>query len=254
MNYLARCVSPYSFEYAAKLHDAMTQVYLCPDIGLRLYDDFTWNQASLNIKLGGFGLSEVNKSKCSAYVSSWAQSVRDLPNRFSSLSQCIQDLVENNSTSASLGFDVHSAVKSLLPVRLRDDETSRPQSLSTLSATKGKPQHNLSSEIGLLSAAHCLSSAPHRRDAATLRSAQGRGSGAWLEALPSSDRYALISKDFRLASFLRLGLPMPFKSCINKCECGVELDGTGYHLLTCKFGGPSLVTRFYSVRMMQLFE
>ena len=30
---------------------------------------------------------------------------------------------------------------------------------------------------------------------------------------------------------------MPFKSCINKCECGVELDGTGYHLLTCKFGG-----------------
>ena len=32
---------------------------------------------------------------------------------------------------------------------------------------------------------------------------------------------------------------MPFKSCINKCECGVELDGTGYHLLTYKFGrGP----------------
>ena len=30
---------------------------------------------------------------------------------------------------------------------------------------------------------------------------------------------------------------MPFKSCINKCECGVELDGTGYHLFTCKFGG-----------------
>ena len=30
---------------------------------------------------------------------------------------------------------------------------------------------------------------------------------------------------------------MPFKLCINKCECGVELDGTGYHLLTCKLGG-----------------
>ena len=109
--------------------------------------------------------------------------------------------------------------------------------MSTLSATKGKLQHNLSSEIGLLSAAHCLSSAPHRRDAARLGSAQGRGSVAWLEAFPSSDRYALIAKDFCLASFLRLDLPMPFKSCINKCECGVELDGTGYHLLTCKFGG-----------------
>ena len=145
--------------------------------------------------------------------------------------------MENDSTSSSLGFDIHSAVKSLPPIRLGNDETLRPQSLSTLSATKGKLQHNLSSEIGLLSAAHCLSSAPHRRDAARLRSAQGRGSGAWLEALPSSDRYALITKDFRLASYLRLSLPMPFKSCINKCECGVELYGTGYHLLTCKFGG-----------------
>ena len=142
-----------------------------------------------------------------------------------------------DSTSSSLGFNIHSAVKSLLPVRLGDDETQRPQSLSTLSATKGMLQHNLSSEIGLLSAAHCLSSAPHRRDAARLLSAQDRGSRAWLEALPSSDRYALIAKDFRIASFLRLSLPMPFKSCINKCECGVELDETGYHLLTCKFGG-----------------
>ena len=123
MNQIARCVSPYSFEYAAKLHDAMTRSTFVQILGLDSIDDFTWNQASLNIKLGGFGLSEVNKSKCSAYVSSWAQSVRDLPNRFSSLSQRIQDLVENDSTSSSLGFDIHSAVKSLPPVRLGDDET-----------------------------------------------------------------------------------------------------------------------------------
>ena len=62
-----------------------------------------------------------------------------LPNRFSSLSQRIQDLVKNNSTSSSLGFNIHSAVKSLPPIRLGDDETLRPQSLSTFSATKGKP-------------------------------------------------------------------------------------------------------------------
>ena len=161
----------------------MTRSAFVQILGLDSIDDFTWNQASLNIELGGFGLSEVNKSKCLAYVSSWAQSVRDLPNRFSSLSQRIQDLVENDSTSSSLDFDIHSAVKSLPPIRLGNDETPRPQSLSTLSATKGKLQHNLSSEIGLLSAAHCLSSAPHRRDAARLCSAQGKGSGAWLEAL-----------------------------------------------------------------------
>ena len=61
-----------------------------------------------------------------------------LPNRFSSLSQRIQDLVKNDSTSSSLGFNIHSAVKSLPPIRLGNDETLRPQSLSTLSATKGK--------------------------------------------------------------------------------------------------------------------
>ena len=117
--------------------------------------------------------------------------------------------MKNDSTSSSLGFDIHSAVNSLPPIRLREDEAPRPQSLSTLSAPKGKHQHNLSSEIGLLSAAHCLYSAAHRREAARLGSAQGRGSGAWLEALTCVDRYALIAKNFRLTSYPRLGLPMP---------------------------------------------
>ena len=148
--------------------------------------------------MGGFGLPEVNKSKCSAYASLWAQSVRELPNHFCSLSQHIHGLAKNDSTSPSLGSNIHSAVKSLSSVRL-DDETPRPQSLSTPSATKGKLQYNLSLKISVLSAAHCLSSAPHRRDAATLHSAQSKGSGAWLEALLSSDRYALIAKDFRLS-------------------------------------------------------
>ena len=64
MNYLARCVFPYFFEYVAKLHDVMTWSTFVQILGLDSIDDFTWNQASLNIKLGGFGLSEVNKSKC----------------------------------------------------------------------------------------------------------------------------------------------------------------------------------------------
>ena len=156
MNYLARYVSPCSFEYAVKLHDAMTRSSFIYILGLHSIDDFTLTQASLNIKLGGFGLSEVNKSKCSAFVCF----VKDFRNLLSLLSLRIQDLVENDSTSSSLGFDIHSAVKPLPSVRLRNDRTPRPQSLSTLSATKGKLQHNLSSEFSLLSTVHCLSSAP----------------------------------------------------------------------------------------------
>ena len=46
MNYLARCVSPYFFEYAAKLHDAMTWSTFVQILGLDSVDDFTWNHAS----------------------------------------------------------------------------------------------------------------------------------------------------------------------------------------------------------------
>ena len=48
---------------------------------------------------------------------------------------------------------------------------------SVISATKGKLQHNLSLEIGLMSVAHRLSSAPNRKGAARLRSVQGTGLG-----------------------------------------------------------------------------
>ena len=48
---------------------------------------------------------------------------------------------------------------------------------------------------------------------------------------------ALNSCDFRLASFLRLGLPIAFSSWTTTCNCGALIDDSGYHLLTCKTGG-----------------
>ena len=78
---------------------------------------------------------------------------------------------------------------------------------------------------------------PTTRGAARLRSLQGKGAGAWLEAVPSSQKLALKPSEFRLASFLRLGHSMPFSSLINNCNCGRPVDDSGYHLLTCKTGG-----------------
>ena len=43
--------------------------------------------------------------------------------------------------------------------------------------------------------------------------------------------------EFQIAAFLRLGQPMPFNSCVTRCNFGRELDADGYHLLTCKLGG-----------------
>ena len=88
-----------------------------------------------------------------------------------------------------------------------------------------------------MKAAECLVQASSDHDAARLRSCQGRGAGAWLQAIPSTENYRLKSPEFKIASYLRLGVPLPFSDCVRNCDCGVILDVFGYHLLTCKFGG-----------------
>ena len=87
------------------------------------------------------------------------------------------------------------------------------------------------------------------KDAARLRSLQGRGSGAWLDAIPTSRKLTISPGLFCLAAFIRLGLPLPLSHPVKNFECGKPLDQEGYHLITCKFGGgdpvwsPSLVTQ-----------
>ena len=61
--------------------------------------------------------------------------------------------------------------------------------------------------------------------------------GAWLQAIPSTENYSLKSPELKVASCLRMGLPLPFSDSVRKCDCGVRLNTFGYHLLTCKFGG-----------------
>ena len=70
------------------------------------------------------------------------------------------------------------------------------------------------------------------RDAARIRS-----TGAWVNAVPTSMCFALDSCVYRLASYLRLGLPVCSLEWLSLCQCGAVLDDSGYHLLTCKVGG-----------------
>ena len=41
---------------------------------------------------------------------------------------------------------------------------------------------------------------------------------------------------------LRLGCEMPLRSVISICDCGKDVDGDGYHFLTCKTGGGPIWT------------
>ena len=102
-----------------------------------------------------------------------------------------------------------------------------------------KLQQRLSNKIANDIAADLIANSQSERIAARLRSVQGQGAGGWLEVIPTSDKYAIRSNEFSLASHLRLGLALPFTNFINECDCGKELDKNGYHLLTCKYGsGP----------------
>ena len=95
----------------------------------------------------------------------------------------------------------------------------------------------LSSVTASSNAQYLLENAPTARDAARLRSTTGKGAGAWLNAIPTSEVFALNSCDFCLASFLRLGLLIAFSSWTTTCNYGALIDDSGYHLLTCKTGG-----------------
>ena len=60
--------------------------------------------------------------------------------------------------------------------------------------------------------------------------------------LALSTKFALKPGEFRLATRLRLGCEMPLGSVISTCECGKDVDGDGYHFLTCKTGGGPIWT------------
>ena len=49
--------------------------------------------------------------------------------------------------------------------------------------------------------------------------------------------FTLDTHEFRLATLLRLGLSIHLFDWMTTCNCGATLDGSEYHLLTCKSGG-----------------
>ena len=147
----------------------------------------------------------------------------------------------SEESSDSVASSLHSAVLSL-PQSLDDGAStlSEHHSLVTLAANPKGLQHRLSADISLLKAGVCLT-AVTTRDTARIRSTQGRCAGARLDTVPTDEKYSLQPNEYRIASFLRLGLPLPFTDFLSECECRQQLDDSGYYLLTCKLGGGASV-------------
>ena len=99
------------------------------------------------------------------------------------------------------------------------------QSFDNLISYPKKLQPRLSTKIASDSATDIIIQAQSDRDAAQLRSLQGRGASAWLDGIPTSAKHALKQTNF-FSVLLEVG--------IEKCDCGHDLDEYGYRLLTCK--------------------
>ena len=224
LNFLARTILPGQLQLATSIHDQQSRSCFSALMKCNNFSSQQWEQIVLPIRKGGFGLTAMAPVRTLAFLSSWAFSIKELPLRFPILQPLIDAITNASPIESSIGKELQQALPS-------------NKSLLVLASHSTKLQHRLTEEF-METKINCLmEDTPTTRDAARLRSLQGKGAGAWLEAVPSSQKLALKPSEFRLASFLRLGHSMPFSSLINNCNCGRPVDDSGYHLLTCKTGG-----------------
>ena len=212
----------------------MTRSSFTNIIGLPHLDDIKWEQATSKIKFGGFGLTRISQVSHAAFLSSWCQSLKDLPNRFPSMAFLASYLESSALTSGSNGYTVWSSFFKLFHLCQNLSAQIRNLKLLKISFLT----QNLCNIVylpKLLLIVWMSLSQTCKRDAARLRSLQGKGAGAWLNVIPTSDKHAVKSNQFSLACYLRLGLAFPFINWIRTCDCGHDLDEQGFHLLTCKY-------------------
>ena len=109
-------------------------------MGSSARDKLTWKQASLKIKLGGFGTTNLTQTSAAAFVGSWCYSMSTIPQRFPSRI----DLCDSLDCANPPPFYQHlfKAIASLPSTLGSDGETLIPQSLSGLRANSVKLENH----------------------------------------------------------------------------------------------------------------
>ena len=237
LQHLARSVAPTLLLPAAQIHDALSYRTLCSILGFEIGIEDSGLQCSLPVRMGGLGLSHLQQLSPIAFLAAWAHSVPALSNRSATIGQMSSVLRDDsNRSNASIGGHLAAAyrqVEEMLPV----DSKFQGLSLEQLLADPHKLQSRIASAVYENDCHILLNESSDDLSRARKRSVRGRGAGAWLQSIPTSDELAMNPCEFRIATCLRLGLPLPFEHWLSTCDCGAEIDPYGYHLLTCKKGG-----------------
>ena len=210
---------------------------------------FARQQASLPINLGGMGLTPLHLTFPTAFLASWITTTRFLVDSgirfpaFKVLASCLTSelglphpslrpaaemRVAWNTLSSFLGGSDRALCKSL---RI-------PDFASLATSPRATPQHALSIVVSNHHFGNLKLCAPGTDDRVRLISASGPGAGAFLEARPSDPGLLMDNFSFRVACFLRLGLPLP---CLRGCEsslcdsnkCFDVPDPFGHHIMRC---------------------
>ena len=225
--HLLRSIPPQDLSHAAVIHDRQTRTAFTKLLNIDEMTAEPWAQATLPVRYGGFGMTPATHLSPIAFASGWAHSFHVLLDRFPTLQPLVTSVINETTSSIAQENSIsHHLQQSLCPGQALSD---------LLCNTKGL-QHNLTEKQTKLKVQDMIERSA-TKDAARLRSLQGRGSGAWLDVIPSSRKLAISPGLFRLAALLRLGMRLPLPLSATLCDCGTALDPEGYHLITCKTGG-----------------
>ena len=201
LNHLGRTISSTALHSAASLHDDVSKSTFMSSLLLSHLSGDQWLQASLPIRLGGFGVPLLSPILDAAFLAGWSHTSQALPDSFPFLSS-VDDLpFVGSSVRCSLEFALRRFQESFCS----STSESSIASVSDLPLAGDKLQHQLKSVIDQVRVNSVFSAAPDNRGLSRLRSCQGKNAGRWLEALPSSRMLALKPCDFSLNRILEAG-------------------------------------------------
>jgi len=218
-NYWLRNIPPtLCYEFCDQFNELLLETFRS-FIGTPL-DSKTIEQLRVDIKFGGFGLTDSHITSPAAYIASCMNSLSDIYATFSQSSDF--DHIANSGWFQELTF--HAA----------DFNISVDDLIASTCTTNMIRQHDLTN------LSHERVAAEFHADSESATWQQSRKnsiknsfSGAWLNALPRQGTTYMSNEEFKTACLFRLGLPLPSISTTLRCDCTkapyIGIHGEHFH-------------------------
>ena len=243
ISHLLRCVPPTVTAEATREFDVAIINTFEAIIGCKLSEQQRV-QLFFRFSQGGFGLSQMSVTAPCAFLGARASTLHQLPLRVPSLASFCDTVITPARICDDRAPSVYSIadhlIDSLQEIKLfHTDRQSLISSLADLPNQPFKLQSRLYSRHLDTQFQTFLKGCSSEYDKARVISCGGPIAGSWLDVIPNTQEFTMSNMDFRVASLLRLGAPLPELQALDNCipQCKQPLDSSGYHILTCKWGG-----------------